>query len=134
MLFLRIEDEHGLRKLFHVANTAEIALQLDKLAIDEQRFLLRHRLELARVAHALVVLHFGHALGDGLVVGEHSAQPAFVDVGHVAAFGVGLNRVLGLLFRADEQHRAAVGDKITNEYVGLLEMAQCLMKIHDVDP
>ena len=83
--------------------------------------------------HALVLLHLGDALGDRLEVGEHAAEPALVDVRHAALLGIGLDRVLRLLLRADEQHRAAVGDEVTHERVCGLDPLQRLLEIDDVD-
>ena len=76
---------------------------------------------------------FGDALADGLEVGEHAAQPALVDVRHAALLGVGLDRVLGLLLRADEQDGAAVGDEVADERVGGLDPRQRLLQVDDVD-
>ena len=121
VLLLRVEDEHRVGQLLHVADAAEVALELLELAAEEERFLLGHGVELAGVAHALVLLHLADALGDGLEVGEHAAQPALVDVRHAALLGVGLDRVLGLLLGADEQDRAAVGDEVADERVGGLD-------------
>ena len=121
VLLLGVEDEHGVGALAHVADAAEVALQLLELAAEQQRFLLGHGLELAGAAHALVLLHLADALGDGLEVGEHAAEPALVDVRHAALLGVAADRVLGLLLGADEQHRAAVGGQVADEGVGGLD-------------
>ena len=134
MLLLGVEHEDRLRQTLHVTYSPEVALQLGELSGDEQRLLLGHRLELAGVAHPLVFLHLADAFGDGLEVGEHPAQPALVDVGHVGALSVGLDRVLGLLLGADEEHSAAVGDEVANEDIGLLEVVEGLMQVHNMDP
>ena len=48
--------------------------------------------------------------------------------------GVALDRVLRLLLGADEEHRAAVGDEVTNEGVGASSIRlQRLVEIDDVD-
>ena len=88
VLLLGVEHEHRVGTAAHVADAAEVALQLLELAAEEQRFLLGHRVELAGGPHALVLLHLGDALGDGLEVGEHAAEPALVDVRHAALLGV----------------------------------------------
>jgi hypothetical protein len=85
------------------------------------------------IAHAAVLGHLGDALGHGLEVGEHSAQPTLVDVGRAALLGVGLDRVLSLLLGADEQHGSTVGDRVTDQGVGRLDALQGLLQVDDVD-
>ena len=92
-------------RLLHLGDAAEVALELLELAAEEEGLLLGHGVELAGRPHAAVLLHLRDALADGLEVREHAAQPALVDVRHADLLGVGLDRVLGLLLRADEEHR-----------------------------
>ena len=134
VLLLGVEDEDRLGQTLHVADSPEVALEFRQFTGDEQRFLLGHCFKLARVAHSLVFLHLADTLRDGLEVGEHAAQPAFVDIGHVASLRVGLDRILRLLLGPDEQHRSTVRYEIANEDVRLLKMTESLMQIHDVDP
>ena len=133
VLLLGVEDEHRSGGFHHVADTAQVALELGQLSFQQQRLLLGHGIELARVAHALVLLHLGDPLGDRVKVGEHPALPPLVDVGHVAALGVGLYGVLGLFLGADEQDHASASDEVPNEDVGALEMGQGLTKVDYVD-
>jgi hypothetical protein len=78
-----------------------------------------HGVELAGGLHALVLEHLVDALRDRLEVGEHAAEPTLVDVGHAALLGVAADRVLGLLLGADEHDRAAAGDEVADEGVGV---------------
>ena len=57
VLLLRVEDEHRFGPLGEAADTAEVLLQLRELTTEEERLLLRHRIELSGGAHALVLLH-----------------------------------------------------------------------------
>ena len=57
-----VKDEDGVGKRLHLLNTAQVPLELLELAGDEQGFFLGHRLELAGVAHALVLLHLSDTL------------------------------------------------------------------------
>src|SRR3546814_10203856 len=72
-------------------------------------------------------------LADGLEVREHAAQPALVDVRYADLLGVGLDRILGLLLRADEQDRSPVGDEVADVGVGGLDAAEGLLEVVDVD-
>ena len=76
---------------------------------------------------------FDDALGDGLEVGQHAAEPTLVDVRHAALLGVAAHGILGLLLGADEQHRAALGGQVADEVVGGLDAGQRLLEVDDVD-
>jgi hypothetical protein len=133
VLLLRVEHEDGVGALGEVPHATEVALQLLELAAEDERFLLRHDVELARHLHALVFLHLVDALGDRLEVGEHAAQPTLVDVRHAALLGEALDRVLGLLLGADEEDRATLGHEVADERVRRLDAGQGLVQIDDVD-
>ena len=70
---------------------------------------------------------------DRLEVGEHTAEPALVDVGHADAGGLLGDGLLRLLLGADEQDRAAVGDGLLDELVGAVDVGQRLLQVDDVD-
>ena len=133
VLLLGVEDEHSIRTLVHATDTAEVLLQLLEFATEQQRFLLRHRVELTRDLHALVLLHLGDTLGDRFEVREHATEPTLVDVRHTALLGVAAHGILCLLLRADEQHVAALGRQVTNEGVRGLDAGERLLEIDDVD-
>src|SRR5579884_1213101 len=133
VLLLGVDDEDSVGQARHVADAAEVALQLLQLAREDQRLLLRHGLEVPRGPHPLVLLHLLHPAADGGEVGEHAAEPALVDIWHAAALGVSGDRVLGLLLGADEQDRASVGHQVTDEGVGDLDPPQGLVEVDDVD-
>ena len=133
VLLVRVEHEDGVGRLLQVAQTTEVLLQLGELAVEQQRLFLDHDLGLAGGHHALVLEHLGDALGDRLEVREHAAEPPLVHVGHAALVGVALDGVLRLLLGADEEDRAATGDEIADEAVGLLDAGQRLLQIDDVD-
>ena len=56
-----------------------------------------------------------------------------VDVGHADALRLLLDRVLGLLLRADEEDGAVPLRKVVDERVRLLEEAERLLEVDDVD-
>ena len=70
---------------------------------------------------------------DGGEVGEHAAQPALVDEGHADARRLLGDGFLGLLLRADEQDRAALGDQVLDVGVGLVDVVERLLQVDDVD-
>src|SRR4029079_18709887 len=84
--------------------------------------------------HAVELLHLRDAGVHGLEVGEHHTEPAEVHVRHAATLGLRSDGLLGLLLRADEQDRAAVGHGLAHEPVGRVDPLQALLEIDDVDP
>ena len=130
----RIEHKDGIRQALHVLNATEIPLQLLEFARQQQCLLFRHRFELTRIAHPLVVRHLGDPFGDRLKVGQHAAQPPLVDVWHATFLGVRADRILRLALGADKQNPATIGDEVANEGVGRLNLFESLLEVNDVDP
>ena len=56
-----------------------------------------------------------------------------IDIGHIHALRFALDRVLRLLLRADEEHRAVPLGKVADELRGLVEALARLRQIDDVD-
>ena len=69
----------------------------------------------------------------GLEVGEHTAQPAGVDIVHTDALGLFLDGIGGLLFGADEKEGAVVLGQGADEVIGLFQLLHGLLEIDDVD-
>src|SRR6476661_4822856 len=135
VLLLRVDDPDRRRDALNRADTAQRLLQLDLLALEDEELLLRA----ARTGHVVEVdllelLQAGEPLGDRVEVGEHAAQPAVVDVGHPDARRLVGDRLLSLLLGADEEDRAAVGDRLPHELVGVVDVRQRLLQVDDVDP
>src|SRR5690606_19434242 len=128
-----VDDEDRVRQAAHFLDAPQALLQLLELALEHQRFLLRHPLDAAlgdRRLHVLEPLDRGL---DGLEVGQHAAKPALVDVRHAGAgrlFGDDLAR---LALRADEHHGAAVGRELAQVLHRVLVHDQGLLEIEDVD-
>ena len=74
---------------------------------------------------------------DGLLhrqhVGEQAAQPALVDVVHLAAGGFFGDGFLRLALGADEEHVLALRGHLAHEPRGVLEHLQGLLQVDDVD-
>mgnify|MGYP000659456614 FL=1 len=75
----------------------------------------------------------GDALGHGLEVGQHTAEPTLGNVRHVHADSLIGNGFLSLLLGADEQHGAVVSDGSLDEVVGLVDHVERLEQVDDVD-
>ena len=133
VLLLRVEHEDGIGQPRHATDAAEVALQLDELATEDERFLLRHGFEVAGDLHALVLRHLLHTPADRGEVGEHAAEPTLVDVRHPTAVGVRRDRILRLLLGTHEQDRAATGDEVADVGIRRLDAGQRLVQVDDVD-
>ena len=129
----RVEHKDGIGQALHVLDAAKVPLQLLEFAGQQQRLLLRHRLELAGIAHPLVVRHLGDPFGDRLEVGQHAAQPPLVDVRHATFLRIRADCILGLALGADKQNPPAIGDEIADEGVGRLDLLESLLEVNDVD-
>ena len=133
LLALGVNNEDGLRQGGHVADTAEVLLELVKLLGEQSLLLLGQRVHAAVLDHGLELLHAGDTGAHGHEVGEHAAKPALVDVGHVGALGLGLDGLLGLLLGTHEEDLAALGSGLTQESVGLVSVNEGLLEVEDVD-
>ena len=71
-------------------------------------------------------LHRGH-------VGQKAAEPALVDVIHLAAIGFFGDRFLRLPLGADEQNVLSLRGHLAHETGGVLEELQRLLQINDVN-
>src|SRR5690606_30831602 len=85
LLFARVDDKQRVRQAGHVADAAQVALELVLLLAQPHNFLLGQPLKGPVGLHLLQFLKALDAGLDGLEVGQHAAQPALVDVVHPAA-------------------------------------------------
>ena len=72
-------------------------------------------------------------LVNGFEVGQHTAQPASVDVVHAAAQSLVTDGLLSLLLGADEQDVAALSCNFLHVVVSLVQLLHGLLQIDDVD-
>ena len=83
--------------------------------------------------HLFEFLETGDALGHGLEVGQHAAEPALGDIRHVHAGGLGGHCFLSLLLGADEQHGAVMSDGGLDEVIGGVDHIERLEQVDDVN-
>ena len=119
LLGLQVDDEDGVGQALHVAHAAEVVLELGQLGLHPHPLLGRQQLELA-APPASSVSSCSRVIRcrDRVEVGQQPAQPALVDVGHLAAVGPLLDRVARLLLGADEEHRPAAAGELAGEHGG----------------
>ena len=129
-----IDHEEHIRQTRHVFDARQVLVQVLALALQADDFLLR--------TAGVAAFDRGHGFQflqplDGLLhrehVGEQSAQPALVDVVHLAAVGLFGDGFLRLPLGADEEHILALRGHLADEPGGVFEHLQGLLKIDDVN-
>ena len=133
VLAQRVNNPHGTRGFGQRTNSTQRLLELGELTLLHQKFFLGVTLGGVFVVDFFEFLHAAQTLGHGLEVGEQSAQPTLVDIGLAHTSGLFGNRLLSLLFGADEQHGAAVGDGVLHELISLVNKGQRLLQVNDVN-
>jgi len=129
----QVDDEDGLGLAAHVGDAAEVRLELLELRQHRDPLLGRQQTELILVAEPAQLVQPLDPVGDRPPVREQSAEPAVVHVRHADALGLGLDRVLALLLRPDEQDGAAAVGDVLDEVVRLLDERERLLEVDDVD-
>ena len=132
-LGLEVDDEHRVGRALHVLDAAEVGAQLGQVRLGGQPLAGRQQRQLALVLVALEVVQALDALADGLEVRQQATEPAVVDVRHAGRLGAVLDRVTGLLLRADEEDDAAAVGQCGGELLGILEQRLRLQEVDDVD-
>ena len=130
---LGVDNPQRAGGLGEVTNSTERLVELDELAAFHEEFLLGESLGRVIEVDLFQFLHALEAAEDGLEVGEKSTEPTLVDVGLSDAAGFRRDRFLGLLLGSDEQDCAATCNGLTNEFVGVVNVCERLLKVDDVD-
>ena len=132
-LLARIDDEERARKLLHLFDAAEILLELLHLVTEHLNLFLREDIERAVLFHRLELLETLHALLDRLEVRHHAAEPTLVDIELTGALRLGLDGLLRLLLRADEEDALALLSDAAQERVSLVHLLDRLLQVNDID-
>ena len=96
-------------------------------------FLLRQYVERAVFSLFFQRLQAFYAFFNRLEVGQHAAEPAFVYIELIAAFGFVFNGFLSLFFRADEKDLAAFSSQVAYEIVSFVHFLYGFLQVDDVD-
>ena len=102
-------------------------------AFQNDNFLLGQQLVTAIGGHFVEFLEALHRLLHGNPIGQQAAEPAVVDVEHVAARRLFRDGVLRLALGADEHNRLALRGQFLHEFRRFLEHLQRLLEINDVN-
>ncbi|MPM95631.1 hypothetical protein SDC9_142786 [bioreactor metagenome] len=132
-LLAGIHNKQRAGKRLHVLHAAQILLKLCDFAQMLHDFLLGQHVEGAVLLHGLELMQTVHAGTHGLEVGHHAAEPTGVHKILTATLGLLADSVLGLLLGAHEQQALAVGGEIADEIVRLLQLADGLLQVHNIN-
>ncbi len=115
-----------------MTHTVKVCLKLAELLAQEHLLLFGKGGHTPVLFHGLQLFHIGYPGADGHKVGEHTAQPAMIDIRHATALGCGLNRLLCLLLGAHKEDGAALFRQLLDKAVCLVQLKKSLLEIDDV--
>ena len=130
---VNINHKQRIGQAAHIFYTADRTIELVFAATTHQRFFLG---ELRKGTVLLLRLKITQALNrraDGLVVGQHTAEPAVADVWHTATCGVLFNDFAGSALGANEHDLVFVLSQPTNETQSVIERRDSVLEVDDVD-
>ena len=131
--FLGVNDENCSRKTFHIFNAAKVLFELFKFALHQDNFLLRILSSGAFFKHLFQFFQTCNTGLDCAEVGQHAAEPAFIDIELVAACSFFLYRVLSLFLCSYEENRFALCCNIANESISFFNFLYSLLQVDNVD-
>ena len=131
--FLGIDDENSSRQSLHVFDAAQVLFQLFQFSLHKDNFLLRILVSGAFFKHLFQFFQTVDTGLDGAEIGEHAAEPAFVDIELIAAGSFFLHGILSLLLGTYEENGFAFSCYITDESICFFYFLHGLLQIDDVD-
>src|SRR5690606_4743675 len=94
-LVLDVDHEDGIGQAAHVLDTAQAAIQFFQITGAHQRFFLGQLGESAVFGLDFQIAQTLDRLTNGLVVGQHAAEPTVINIGHAGAGGFFSNDLAG---------------------------------------
>src|SRR5215471_9084185 len=128
-----IDHEQQVGQPTHVLDAAERSVELFTFARQRETFFLGVALRLAGIENLVELAQALDRAGNGLPVGQRTAEPTLVDVVLGRLLGGLGDCVLGLAFCADKQDAAAAGHGIAHGFERLVQHRHRLREIDDVN-
>ena len=132
-LLLRVYNKDRVRKTLHLFDTAQVLLQFLHLFSQSDDFLLRQYIKRTVFFHCLDLFQSLDTALDRLKVGQHAAQPSFVNVEHAAAFCFSHNSVLCLFLGSYKKNVSAVSRDVCHCLVSLVYFYYGFLQVNDID-
>ena len=133
VLAQRVNHPDGVGSFGESADTAQRLLQLGKFTLLHQKLFLGVSLGGVLVVDFFQLLHAPQTLGDGLEVRQKTTEPALVDIRLTHAGRLLRNCFLSLLFSSHKKNGATGGDGFLQKRIRLIDVAQRLLQIDDVN-
>ncbi len=133
MLLVGVDDEQHTRQVSHLLDTTQRSLELGDLTLLGNLLLLVQDVEAPLFAVSLELVETVNRCLDGLVVGQHAAEPAVsnpVLVGRASSLG---DDIRCLALGTYEQDLLALGDGMADKLAGLAQLDGRLLQVDDVD-
>ena len=131
--FLRVNYEDCIREFLHLFDAAQVLLQFFHFFSQSDDFFFRKYVERAVFFHSLDLFQSVDTALDRLEVGQHAAQPSFVNIEHTAALCLSLDRILSLLFGSYEKDVSAVCSDICHCFISLVYFSYGFLQVDDIN-
>src|SRR6056297_1732958 len=132
-LVIDVDNEQGVGQTAHILDTADAALELVHLPGAHERFLFR---QLGERAIGLLCFKVAKTLdgrANGLVVCQHTAEPAVADKRHAGALGLLLDDLASGTLGAHEQDLVLAAGHALDELQCFVERRHRVLEVDDVD-
>ena len=133
MLFNCIDNEHHIRKFFHMSETFKIRVKLLFLSQKHQCFFFGKKLKLAILFHLLNDLKFSDRFFHSRIVSQHTTKPSCSNVRHTCSLGMLFNRLSCLFFCSYEKYCLPFSCGISYNIICILEISKCFLKVNNID-
>ena len=130
---IHVDDEQYVGQRTHILDATQAALELLLLAAEAEHLFLGEPFETALFGHLLECFQAFDRLPNGLVIGEHAAEPALADERHFTTLGMCLDGLACGTLGADKENRTAIGHGRLYERARFTRQRQALFEVDDVD-
>ena len=130
---VNVDHEQSVRQTAHILDTTQAAVQFFQITATHQRFFLGQLGKGAVLGLGFQVTQALDRSTDGLVVGQHAAEPAVIDIRRAATSSFFGNDLASGTLGAYEQDLVLAGSQLLNEGQSLVEHRQGLFQVDDVN-
>ena len=117
----------------HIANAAQVALKFLELFAEHSLLFLGKGCHAAIFYHCLKLFHAVDTRTHSHKVGEHTTQPALIDVRHATTLSLFAHRLLSLLLCTYKENATALACAVLEERVRFVGIEHGLLEIENVN-
>ena len=130
---INVDHEQCVRQAAHFLDTAQRAFQLLQLTAAHQRFFLGQLFEGTVFTLNFQVTQTTYRLTNSLVVGQHAAQPAVINVRHATTLRLLTDVLAGSTLGANEHDLVLAFSQLLDEIQSAVERRKSVFKVDDMD-